>query len=229
MENFRNEVKQLLKEKLGTDYSVEVADSFKNNDVFMKGLVIKRKDSDCGMVIYLDEYYKKYCCDISLNTITYFIMKSFEESAEYMQKLSDIFNGITALSDYESFKDRIMFKVLNTDTNKEYLKQVLCIPTGLDISICLYIRVEVGDEVTGTINITKQIADLWHVSETDLFSQAMQNMMEKFPYKVANIKSFLTEAKIDDEIKRQLMEQPTNMYKQYSLFDCLDKPLEQCT
>ena len=60
MEQFTQQLTELLKEILGENYEISQTEVTKVNDCKHHTLVITEKDSNIGVNIYLDNYYEAY-------------------------------------------------------------------------------------------------------------------------------------------------------------------------
>lgn len=96
--------------------NVSIMKLLKNNDVELDALIITNSNNSISPAIYLDVYYEKYKNGMNLNEITTQILSTY-----YMYK--DPFS-ITkeSLDDFNLIKDKIVYKIINYEKNKNQLK-----------------------------------------------------------------------------------------------------------
>ena len=88
--------------------------------------------------------------------------------------IADMFN------DFEKVKDKILPRVINIHTNKDYIQnKVYKHIKGTDMVITY--NVTVGSDETGiaSVAITKELAKYWKVKQTDIIDIAMNNLKKE--------------------------------------------------
>ena len=197
MEEFRLRIIEMLEDIFKEQYVIEPVDMTKINDTQLHGIAVRAAEGCCGMTIYLDEHYRLHTDGMELQDIVDSLASAIRKESKQMDEISSQLHRIAKVTDYESVKESIMFRVLNADRNKEYLKNIVCFPTGLDINMCLYLDVEFESGKGGIINLTKQIRDMWNVSDEELLEQAKKNTQEKRPPMFANVQTLLYDTEFD--------------------------------
>ena len=197
MESFRLKIIEMLEDVFDGKYVIEPVEMTKVNDICLHGIAVRAAEGCCGMTIYLDEHYKLYTNGMELQDIVDSLVSAIRKESENMEEISSQLHRIAKVTDYESVKESIMFRALNADRNKEYLKNSVCFPTGLDIDMCLFLDVEFESGKGGIINLTRQIRDMWNVSDEELLAQAKKNTQEKRPPMFANIQTLLYDTEFD--------------------------------
>lgn len=113
------------------DCTVEVQRTLKNNAVSLCALVIRYTGEEAAPAIYLEQYYDMYKDGTSVEDIVKDIVEEFKEAMEgYDIILPD-------LTDFESVKDSIVCRLINTESNSKMLEDVPH-KEFLDLSIVFY-------------------------------------------------------------------------------------------
>ena len=115
MEQFTQQLTELLKEILGENYEISQTEVTKINDCKHPTLVIREKDSNIGANIYLDDYYEAYERG-NLHNIAESIVKGLQQ--EQKPNIDD--NFAQELMNFDSVKKKIFFKLINKEMNKDY-------------------------------------------------------------------------------------------------------------
>lgn len=153
---------------LGGDVRVETNSVRKNNGIVLDGISISREDVNISPTIYLNDFYREYRDGKSLSAIVRQMADIYEQTK--MQKSMDM----NFFLDYEQVKNRIVYRLINYDRNREWLKEIPHIPY-LDMALtfqCLMLEEEVGN---ATIQITREHCSMWEVDESELYRQAERN------------------------------------------------------
>lgn len=139
----------------------------KNNGVIRKGVTYT--GSKVSPVLYLDGYYKQY----------------LETGELLIDELWDIFiknqgnfpvNTNNIFKDWVLIRDRIIFKLVNKNLNKEHLNDWIYRDVGEELAIIyLYLFETSSDEPMATVTITEKLAENLIVSEEELHFAAMEN------------------------------------------------------
>lgn len=100
------------------DCTVEVQHTLKNNAVSLCALVIRYTGEEAAPAIYLEQYYDMYKDGTSVEDIVKDIVEEFKEAMEgYDIILPD-------LTDFDSVKDSIVCRLINTESNSKMLEDV---------------------------------------------------------------------------------------------------------
>lgn len=121
-EKFQDRVKIWLRQYYGKDWVIEVESVTGNNGVVEECLVIQRSEWDNQMVIRLRPFYQIYQQGIEITFICWSLLKALEHDypLERIQKQD--------LLDFEQMKERVVYRLVNADLNRELLKKIPSIP-----------------------------------------------------------------------------------------------------
>lgn len=177
--NFVEIVKMNVEKILGKEYEITIKESGKNNGVIYIGLSIRKIGLSVAPLIYLNEYFEKY----NNGCIT------IEETVEYVIKSSKskclIAIGSQFLN-YDSARKNIVYRLINTERNKELLEDIPHIEF-LDLSIVF--RYLITEENFGSVSILihKTHMEMWNVTTEELFQTARENTQKLEGYEIQSM------------------------------------------
>lgn len=173
----------------------------KNNDLELTAVCIMKEDTNIGVNIYVDEYYRKFIDgDMNLEEIVEAVSYMYEKNAPLESKPS--FDWVR---DFESVKDKIIFRVINSELNAERLTEIPSKQVqDLDLSYVFCINLENLDglgEGSGTITVRNEMMDWWNVDVDQLMALAQENT-KKLGIVVRPLSDILTAAgmSLDDDM-----------------------------
>ena len=188
-EEFVNEIINRLEQKLGLE--VQSKEVLKNNGLKLTGACVVSPDSNMSPTIYLNGFYEEYCMGRDMNMIVENIINGYKNST------STIDFHPSRLMEYEKAKDRIVFKLVNKERNKELLKEVPYIEF-LDLVVIFYYLVDDSHQGLASIVIRNEMMDEWGITIEDLNNMAQENAPKLMPARIE---------KMEDIIRRILFEQ----------------------
>lgn len=183
---FATKVQHAVREALGEEYRVELKEVRKNNGVILQGLVIRRGEDNIMPTIYLNSFLAAYEQGITFADIIRKIVSVYRDDA--VGKEIDI----SFFCDFEKVKDRICFRLVNKEKNKELLEMAPFIPI-LDLAACFYYACEEGGVINGVIPVYHSHLEAWGVTDRELFECAVKNTPKLFPCEIMPMKSALRE------------------------------------
>lgn len=179
--SFRLMVRDEVDKRTGDNYNVRIDEVVKNNGIVLSGLTVMKDDSNISPTIYLEEFYKSYINDdVSIKSIVDDIMEIYNRNK--VNRSVDI----QCFTDYDSIRERIVYKLINTEKNKEQLMDIPHVEF-LDLSIvfeCLVTDRELGN---ATILIRNSHMRMWDVTTETLYRQACINTPRLNKYCMTNI------------------------------------------
>lgn len=207
--NFTTLVQREVEKRAGENYRVKLNDVMKNNGVVLRGITLMQDDSNISPTIYLNPYYDAYeNGEITIAAIVADVLET------YKQNKSSCNIDMKFFLNYEAVKSRIIFKLINTEKNRELLKDIPHIPFH-DLSIVFQYLVSGEQFRNAAILIRNVHIGLWRVNARDLYECAMENTPLLQGYELADMKTILGEyyasGVIDDEAIED-MQQEVPMY-----------------
>lgn len=207
--NFTTLVQREVEKRAGENYRVKLNDVMKNNGVVLRGITLMQDDSNISPTIYLNPYYDAYeNGDTTLGTVIDEVIDTYEKN-----KINRSIDMKFFLN-YETVKSRIIFKLINTEKNRELLRDVPYIPFH-DLSIVFQCLVSEERFGNASILIHNVHLQLWKVNARELYERALENTPLLQGYELADMNTVLEEMKalggIDDE-EIEDMQQEVPMY-----------------
>lgn len=188
---FATQIKEQIEGKLNTNYRVDIHEVRKNNNVKMTGLIILPENLNVSPTIYLDSFFEAYENGTEMNTIVDSLLELYWEGLPQKEVDMDFFK------EYEKVKDRICYRLINYEMNKDFLEKVPYIPY-LDLAIVFYYSFENEQIGKGTIAIYNSHKDMWGISNEELWKAAEENTKRLCPYEVLPMVDILN--KIFEEV-----------------------------
>lgn len=196
MDVFAQVVKEAVEASLGDGYEVSIHEVLKNNDTHLTGLTIRTEESNVAPTIYLEGSFERYKAgDAAVPVIVSEIISVYES-----HKVTMPFDA-SMVTDLSACKERICYKLVNADRNKELLSDaphiIVC-----DLAVLFYILVANDGEGTATITIRNNMSDLWGVATDELFMIALANTQRLFRGTVKSMASVMMELfadRLDEE------------------------------
>lgn len=159
-------------ERLNLDLKVNQQEVRKNNDLLLDGINLKG-DSDIVPTVYANDYYNGYQEGDSLEDIALHIIDVTQK-----QELQDI--DVEALANWESMKERVIFKVIGEEGNQELQKEIP-FKKEQDMLLTYQVLLSIQEEGVATFQITNAIQSKFGISEKDLYEAALENMPKLLP------------------------------------------------
>ena len=124
--------------------------------------------------IYLEEFYQRYLDGELIDRLVQEIL-NFYRTVKCDRSMDT--NGI---EHYDSIQDKIVFKLIHTEKNRDLLERVPHIKL-LDLSIVFYVLLDVNSQGTATMTVNNDHLEYWDVTEEDLLSLARRNVKRLLP------------------------------------------------
>lgn len=168
IETFTDMIKDALSSHL-EDCTMEAQEVRKNNSVILHGPRITEPENNVAPCIYLDNAFREYQNGRDFDEIVTAIVEDYKQNCQI--------SGFDAsvITDYERVKEKICFKVVNTDLNKELLADVPHIPFH-DLSEIFYVLIDnIPGQNASVLIRNKFLDDYWNVDADTLFDIAKSN------------------------------------------------------
>lgn len=180
---FAEKVKELL-EKSG--YEAHVGTVVKPNDTIFHSIHVTEQGKNVSPTFYAEMLYNHFeVIELSANFIV-----------EQMKMFSVPFdNDISKLHDFNYVKDKLSYKLINTEMNKRYLRDKVS-REFLDLSIVPYIAIPSSEEY-GSVMVTKNLLENWNVTKEEVLDIAMENRKTNEPVIIVSMAEILREMGMD--------------------------------
>lgn len=203
IEKFEEMTVEYLKQQYGNDMEIIVKDVFKNNGLILRGVTVVFDNANACPTVYLEDLYKDLMNGKTFEEVMKNLVNIIENS-----KIEG-FVDVSFFEDYELVKERVVYKLINTQKNLKLLEDVPHLDF-LDLSVVFYCIVTDKTFGSGSIIIHNSQFDNWNVSLEELFSDAKSNTIKRLGSCITSIEDVLLEmirAKNEDsydDIEREI-------------------------
>lgn len=183
--NFRNVLINAINEE--GKYVVDELDVVKANDVIHHGITFGDFGGDVKAVYYVDDSYQRYLDGESFTDI----LQDLISFVERQQDAPSIKDSVKGLTDFNAVKDKIVYKVLNFEWNKEYLRDKLYIRRN---NLAMVFAIDMGmiDDAVAHVVVSQGIAHMWEVDTKELYKLASINTPRIYPMQFRSMFEVLT-------------------------------------
>ena len=138
-EKFVGRIEEILGERVEAQVHLSVHTTIKNNGYERKGITFSEEGINISPTIYLEEYYEKFIRGSDVESLAEQVLKMYDKV-----RVKHTW-GETAVQDYQNVKERIIYKLVNQERNRELLSQV---PHAdfLDLAVLFYVLVDIDEE-----------------------------------------------------------------------------------
>ena len=175
----------------------------KDNGLKCNAIIAGPDKSGIRVSIYYDEYYDMY-----INGEI-----SFEEAAQEIQgiykahldKIEEINRKVLdEVYNWGYVKDKISFVLLNSELNRQYLKDMPNMAAeGMD-DLCIIYKVNLSNDMS--LKVTNYLLEKWEISVEELHEEAMKNAEEIMQPSVERIEDVLTPDTLKEIYGEELFE-----------------------
>ena len=166
-QEFKDNIFKEVASRYDSGANVHISTFTKNNGVQLDGLIISKENQPISPTLYLNDFYPMLEKGFTFEEVTERFIRSYEHAKDVTGFDPNM------LSDFSQIKDKVIFKLVNKESNHELLKDVPYI-SYLDLAIEFAIMLPVQNE-WGTILIHQCMLDEWGVSKEELFEYAKTN------------------------------------------------------
>ena len=148
-------------------------------------IVVREKESLVGATVYLDNYYKEEN-DEPIISIANRIVDTINRSEK--PKIDSDFTE--KMTNFDSVKDKIIFKLVSKDMNKEYLKDKVYVDY-IDLAVIFCVLINNSHSSHATAVVSKRLFDKWNVDKEELYDIAKENTIRLFPPEIKSFDSII--------------------------------------
>lgn len=191
-----NEFEKLVIEEIKhmyPDAEVTCTEIRKNNNIVYKALLIRESGINICPTIYLNHFYVEW--------------KKGQSIVQICTKISDLYEknkrdrdfDITELIDFEKVRNRICYKIVNFERNKELLEQIPYIKI-LDLAITFFVSMEISEDGISSTLIRDSFLDAWNTNVDEIWKIAQENTPRLFAPDTMNMNQALCKLFCKDQI-----------------------------
>ncbi len=189
---FMEELRGQVAEKMGEGYETAVHQVAKANLGVMDALVVSQKNGKgtASPNFYLQPLFREYQSGRGMEDIAGDIADTYHAQAAGMDRFAGILGDIM---EYEKIKGRVYFRLLCTERNRAFLKDVLHFEI-LDLSMAVYILAGEDGDRTASVPVQRRLLEAWGVPAEKVRGQAAGNTPLLFPWKALPLASMVAGA-----------------------------------
>ncbi len=181
--DFAEAVRTETIKKLGGEYQVTVETKNKNNKAVYTGLHISRKGMEAEPLVYLDDYFKQYQNgNMTVSEAVECVVRASRKKGPSVE--------IRQFLEYENVKDSIVYRLINTEMNRELLADLPHMEF-LDLSVVFCCLVMEEEDNPAFIWIHNIHMKLWDVTVEELYWAASENTQRLEKPELMNIEEIL--------------------------------------
>ena len=185
--NFAGAVKNEVEKAVDSNCQIRISDVKKNNGITLKGITIVEDNNNLSPTVYLNDYYKAYISgETTLANVINDVIGTYHKN-KVKQNVD-----IRYLLDYEKVRQRIVYKLINAEKNKELLDDIPHIEY-LDLAIVFQCLVAQEDTGIATILVHNVHQKLWGVSIEELYEAAQVNTQLHLGHEIKTMPEVLCE------------------------------------
>lgn len=165
-----------MRRHLGEAYLVEERLVRKNNGVRLHGLTVSVKGCNLGPTVYVEDGWRMYLEGADIGQVEEIFLNACREvlPAEGMDA------GF--LTDFEKAKERVCFRLVGREKNKELLKEVPH-TAFLDMAVYFYYAFSHRGLGPGAVAVDNGRMEKWGTNAKELMGLAMENTPRIYPWK----------------------------------------------
>jgi|GEM_PF-464956 len=166
-QRFVDWLKEYLQTNIGEEGTVEFVTVHKNNNVALDAFRIMFKNSNVAPQVYLNNSYEQYIQGRDLHDIATNLLRTIKESPLNID--------ISDFTIFENVKENIVFKVVDTERNRELLKECPHVDMN-ELSLLFIVNCEDFHGGSGTITVNNGLLKQWEITADELKTVALSNM-----------------------------------------------------
>lgn len=192
-EKFIEEILKRVQEELH-ECNASVIEINKNNGVILKGLKITKEESQVSPTIYLESYFDRYNKGEEIELLVEDIVNCYQ----YAEDKTPM--NVEEYSDFENVKDRIAYKLINLEKNKELLEDIPYL-VFFDLAVVFYYICENCKHSQATILVKNDHLKIWNKTKNNIFEIAVLNTPRLLKVSIRGMHSVIKQMIEKEEIK----------------------------
>lgn len=188
-ENFKKEIFENILDYLPDSYKgcvVQIAQILKPNKK-IDVLSLVDTDSQFSPSLYIEDYYDHYLKGCSIHYILKDMAANYLEAMQYVKRQNLDLNSLT---DYENVKDLIYPRLIDKNSNREFLEGVPHKEMA-DLAITYAIRINAASPTPGLATVSNSLFDCWKKDINEIHEASIRNMERADDIEFSNINELL--------------------------------------
>lgn len=167
-------------------FETELCATLRNNDVEMKGILVKQQGEPLAPNFYLMEQFHAWLEDrVSLGEIAGEICCIYYDELEKNRKIAEELKFV-----WEEFKRHVYMRLVSRDRNCELLRNTPY-DEYLDMAVSYYYVIEVSEDSRGILLITNEHLNLLGITKEELRVAARENTIKNSKPKISGMNEML--------------------------------------
>ena len=159
----------------------------KNNNLVLTGISIRSREVNLAPTIYMDSYYNDYKDGRPVSEIIAEVERAYNA-----YKVEQDFD-VSSITDFNHVQDKICYKLVNRDKNKELLSDAPYLPFH-DLAVIFYVVVSEDRVGTGTVTVHNHLMEMWGNPDIkELYRIAKNNTQRRYKGRVSNMMEIMGE------------------------------------
>lgn len=183
---FTKEIEKEMATYFTDSVRIQVSTIHKNNGVKMEGLIIRENGQRVAPTIYLNCFYERFLQGMEIGEIGKEIFNIYQSCKNHPIEDAGFF------ADYEQVKNRVVYKLIHRECNRELLEDVPYIPY-LDLAIVFYCIIYSEEYGNATVLVHNAHIQMWHVTAQQLYEHASRNTPVLLPYFMKSLNEVMEE------------------------------------
>lgn len=177
---FLEEIKNVISDKVGSDVDVFVNSIIKNNDVRLSGLVFKKAGVNAAPTVYMQHFYEQYLDGSDINDIADKIIEIYVDSS-----LKDDFSADFYMN-YDNVKDTLFCKLVSFDKNHDVLENAIH-EKYLDLAVTVYCSIDSMEIGNASIQVRYEHLRMWDKTPSEVIAVAKSNTFKNMNFRFRSI------------------------------------------
>ena len=190
MDDRMNDVIDEVQKRLGEEYEVKKVEVMKNNDTKLKGIQVRKKD-------------------MNVAKICYWTSESVDEIVAVINR--SLFPKFDCEINLEKLKDRIVYTLVNANSNKSRLKTIpYRLLDGTDLAITYKLIIDIDFNATASSDVTNALMEYLKVTENDLYTFATKNTQKLYAPSIKSLTDIVS--KTDNQSQEDVSNTPETIF-----------------
>ena len=190
MDDRMNDVVDEVQKRLGEEYEVKMVEVMKNNDTKLKGIQVRRKDKNVAKICY-------------------WTSESVDEIVAVINR--SLFPKFDCEINLEKLKDRIVYTLVNANSNKSRLKTIpYRMLKGTDLAITYKLIIDIDFNATASSDVTNALMEHLKVMENDLYTFATKNTQKLYAPSIMSLTDIVS--KKDNQSQEDVSNTPETIF-----------------
>ena len=189
-QEFSVSVRECLEKLLSPDLEMTVSRRRRRGGRMKDFFHISREGEPFGRIFYTEDLYQQYLLGVKPENLAEGVCEMCREGMP--GEVLGIFN-------YEQVKDRLTLRLVNYEKNKDMLEDAIY-RRFLDLALTCRVICPAEESVLRTAIVTNSLLDRWGVSEEEVFSQAVNCVMQREPPILRPLRDMLSDLAPDGDV-----------------------------